>query len=352
MRVADQFLFGYDDGHRLLGGSRELDAQTMVELLGATDAAMAEDSVPLVTGLALARSHEFAFAVTWGAREASRPGAVWAHALIVEAAALHERRSVEVLLGLPRRPAEDGSDLDRYREALPLDGVAPAPASYLPPQPLELELLAEVTLAAYQPDGEGIVVADDLGAGARALLALWSAQWPDLRAGFSFRTRELVRPGASEFDVTLARKVRGVGAEAPAPARAAAQPWLAAVANDATTFAPSRLREFLWAFGPMEPRDPRRLRALATLWLSVSERDGAAVRAALERDWPARERGAALKQALFGEGNDDWWSLDERSRVNNLLGASPSIWDVEGLRLEQRTRALAKVGALRGARRG
>jgi len=41
VRAAHQFLFGYDDGHRLLAGSRDLPHATAVALLSATDAAMA-----------------------------------------------------------------------------------------------------------------------------------------------------------------------------------------------------------------------------------------------------------------------------------------------------------------------
>ena len=51
--VAHQLLFGYDDGHRLLAGSRELPAQTLLALLGASDAAMEAQSAPLLTGVAL-----------------------------------------------------------------------------------------------------------------------------------------------------------------------------------------------------------------------------------------------------------------------------------------------------------
>ena len=187
MRAADQFLFGYEDGHRLLTGSRELPSATLVRMLGATDAAVAPDSAPLVTGLALRETEEFAFCVTWTAPEARRPGAVWSHALVVGEAQLRDPHACDVLVGLPRRPSADASDLDTYRAPLPLDR-APASPSYLPPAPLDLELLENLISTAYSPT-DGIVVDQNLAAGARALLVLWRAQWPELRAGFSFRTR-------------------------------------------------------------------------------------------------------------------------------------------------------------------
>ena len=313
VRAADQFLFGYDDGHRLLIGSRELSPATAVALLGATDAAMTEDTAPLVTGVALPDSNEFAFAVTWSAPETPRPGAVWAHALIVGEDALRDPLTLEVLLGLPRRPPIGGSELEGYRAPVALDGVAAVTPSYLPPEPPERELLGSLAFAAYDPGGGRTVVHENLAGAAKALLALWRAQWPDLRAGFSFRTRDLVRKGASDFDLTVTRKIRGVASEATPAAPRAAQPWLRGVIADAAAAAPTPLREFLCTFGPLEPCDPRRLAALATLWLSVGARDAEAARAQLARDWPAPESGAALKQVLFGSENDSWWSVQTRA---------------------------------------
>ncbi len=195
MRTADQFLFGYHDGHRLLCGSRALSSDTAVALLGATDPALGEDGAPLVTGLALTEAREFALCVSWSAPEIPRPGAVWAHALIVEEATLSAPHALDVLLGLPRRPAGDGRDLDSYRTPIALDGVAPAAASYLPPQPVDRELVGRLVRAAYDPAVDRTVAEAELPAAATGLVALWRAQWPQMRARFSFRTRDSVREG-------------------------------------------------------------------------------------------------------------------------------------------------------------
>jgi hypothetical protein len=203
--------------------------------------------------------------VTWSASELPRPGAVWAHALVVGAAELAEPGTLEVLLGLPRRPSRDVAYLGSYRTPISLDGASPSAPSYLPAEPLDREVLARLAFAAYDPHGEGTVAHEDLGGAAKALLALWRAQWPALRAAFSFRTREVVRPGTRDFDLTVTRKIRGQGGESP-PGAAGTEPWLQGLVEDAAAGAPTPLGDWLAAFGPLEAADPRRLAALAKLW--------------------------------------------------------------------------------------
>lgn len=217
MSVADQFLFGYDDEHRLLIGSRELSAETAVALMGATDATMSEDCPALLTGLALPQSQEYAFCVTWSAPEAPRPGAVWVHALIVDQLSLQEPYALETLIGLPQRPAEGTARLLHYGVRLSLDDAPQTPGyvAHGPPDPELLERMKDVVRA----PGDAVMACDDLAEAGGAVLALWIAHWPPLRAGFSFRTREVARHGASEFDLTVARKLRGGGGAEAAPAR-------------------------------------------------------------------------------------------------------------------------------------
>jgi GTPase-associated protein 1 len=306
VRVADQFLFGYDDGHRLLAGSRELPGRTALALLEATDAAMSQDADPLVTGLALRERREYAFCVTWSAPEAPRPGAVWAHALIVGEAELDDP-ALDVLIGLPRCPAPGAGDFSEYLTPLELEGVVPAAPGYLPGRALDRDLLERLALNAYGRRSDPIVVHDELADAASVLVALWRAQWPALRAAFSFRTREVVREGPSEFDLTVARRIRGTHTET-APGARPLPSWLKPVTDDAVAATPKPLRDWLLTFGPLEPPEPSRLAALAALWPAVVARDAAAARRQLERDWPAKHAGTALKRVLFAPENDDWWA--------------------------------------------
>ena len=357
MSVADQFLFGYDDGYRLLAGSRELDPQTLVTLLGATDAPISEGAGPLLTALALPGSGEYAFCATWSAPEAPRPGAVWAHALVVDADALGDKQCFETLIGLPRRPADGAADIERYGVELELEGegeeegafagagegaregadagagagagagqsagaVAGADQggahAHLGAVAPDAALLARLASAAYGGGGERILAHGDSGEAARALVALWRAQWPALRAAFSFRVREVAREGASAFDLTVARRIRGRDGEPDvegASADVPSAPWVLALCDDAGAAAATPLRDFLATFGPFEPSKPERLGALARLWTAVAARDAQAARDALARDWPSPERGTMLKRALFHRDNAGWWSGEAGSPV-------------------------------------
>jgi hypothetical protein len=304
--VADQFVFGYRNGHCLLSGSRELTPESLAALLSVTDAAMADGSQPLITGLALKHTAEYALIVTWSAAEVARPGAVWAHALIVAEASLHDPHAIDVLLGLPRRPTPGVVDLARYGEPLALDG-APARPSYLPSTPVARELLGRLAVAAYAPGAGRLITGEDLGGAAKAVLALWRAQWPELRSAFSFRTREVIRAGAPGFDLTVARRVRDSGAASSPVAAPPVPAWVDAVVDDAVAATPTPLRNFLWAFGPREPREPSRLAALAGLWLCIVARDAAGARARVHRDWNGPP-GDQLKRILFAREHDAWWA--------------------------------------------
>ena len=158
----------------------------------------------------------------------------------------------------------------------------------------------------------------DSAEAARALVALWRAQWPGLRAAFSFRVREVAREGASAFDLTVARRIRGRDGETDeevASAEVPAPPWVLALCEDAGAAAATPLRDFLATFGPFEPSRPERLGALARLWTAVAARDAQAARDALGRDWPSPERGTMLKRALFHRDNAGWWSGEASSPV-------------------------------------
>ncbi|HLW95556.1 MAG TPA: hypothetical protein VKS25_09280 [Solirubrobacteraceae bacterium] len=339
MSVAHQLLFGYDGGHRLLAGSRELPADTLLLLQGATDAAMNADSPALVTAVALPAADEYAFCVTWPAPEMPRAGAVWGHVLLVSAADLGDAGHFQALLGLPRRPLDAASDLASYNSPLDLGAPTGVSLEQLAPLASDRDVLERIVAAVYGSSDSAVCVHPDLAAGTRAMLAVWSGQWPKLRAGFSFRTRELFRASPSSFDLTVAAKVSGGGAVAPAAEAERTPRWVAAIVEDLLTNARTPLREFLWTFGPDGAPDRVALRRLAKLWTRVAAGDPTRVRNYLERRWPERS-GGDLKYALFGAGQDRWWALDERTRVRTLVHAGGDAWDRDGLELKRRARAL------------
>jgi hypothetical protein len=90
------------------------------------------------------------------------------------------------------------------------------------------------------------------------------------------------------------------------------------------------------------------LRRLAGLRLHVAAEDAPRARAHLERYWPKPRSGAALKRALFGRDNNDWWWLDEPTRVISLLQAAKPAWDLDELELAERARVLVEARQLPG----
>jgi GTPase-associated protein 1, N-terminal domain type 1 len=337
--TAAQLLFGYDDGHRLLASSRQLDPETLLRLQGATDAALSSDCPPLVTGVALPKVSEYAFCVTWPAPELPRAGAVWGHVLMVGAGELAVGAHAQALLTLPRRPASREPDFSPYSDALELETPDREVLAQLAPREPDRVLLERVIAASYGSRESAICVHDDLGAATRALLALWGGQWPQLRAEFSFRTRQEIRDEASSFDLTVAAKVRGDGDYPPVAEQERTPAWIAALTEDLLADTATPLREFLWSFGPAGSPDRLALRRLAKLWIRVAAGEPARVRAYLERHWPGPSEGAQLKFALFGSTQNRWWRLDERTRVRTLLEGKRDAWAGEELELRHRARA-------------
>ena len=340
--AVDQFLFGYNSGHRLIAGSRELAPPTLVRLLGATDAAMTPRCPPLVTGLPLPEIGRFALCVTWAATEMPRVGAVWAHVIVADESHLRDPRAFAALIGLPRRPQTADEDLTAYTIRLSSDGLEPRAPRYTNGRSVDPALLHRLALAAYGGGLTTVVVHEDAAGAAAAAISLWAAQWPELRAVFAFRTREIARLDRSEFNLTVAAKIRGhddPSAEWPS----SKQPrWAAAIAADAASDRGGRLREFLWTYGSQESPEPTRVRALAGLWVRVEAGDVEGARTHLERYWPLPRAGAALKLALFGRSHNRWWSAGERERVAALLSSRHETWDLAELDLTGRVRVLAR----------
>ncbi|HLW96212.1 MAG TPA: hypothetical protein VKS25_12615 [Solirubrobacteraceae bacterium] len=340
MSRADQFVFGYDEGHRLLIASREVPRAVLVQLLVATDAVMSPDCPPLITGLPLPDTAEFALAITWPDPRAARAGAVCSHVLLLDAAALAVPGTVEALVRLARNPA--GASLEEFVGPLRLDGgVSAVQPGLLSGRGPKVEVLESFLEVACRSDGPGVVIHAALDDAARAMIVIWSALWPALRSRFSFRTRELVTAEQTDFALTAALRLSGGSAagtrtERPPPA------WVEELARVVNSPVQGRLAAFLAEFGPAEVPVPLRLRRLAELWTAVAAADVEAARDQIEAHWPDPESGAALKQALFGGRAREWWPVAERDRVAALLGTRHPTWDLIELDLTGRVRALAR----------
>ena len=319
----DQLVFGYEEGHRMLGGSTEIPAASLAILLGATDAPVESSKDRLVTGLPIDEIARYALCFTWSAPESPRPGAVWSHVLLVKPQYFELSASVSLLRELARKP--ELSDLEHYNTHL---SCGSEKASI---KAASLSLVEAIVTAVYG-EGEPVVVHENLAESEQALFAVWEAQWPQLRSRFEFRTRESVRM-SSPGGVVVARRVRGMTRQRESPKRDA---WVTQLTDSIATQRALPIRRFLGTFGPTDSPEASTVSALARLYYHVESENCTAVRDVLESRYPDRRSGRELKKQLFGRPRGSWWAVSEASRLGAILGASVDAWELDGLDLERR----------------
>ncbi|MET4092915.1 hypothetical protein [Bradyrhizobium sp. S3.5.5] len=129
----------------------------------------------------------------------------------------------------------------------------------------------------------------------KAILAVWSQQWPRLRAEFSFRTAVMSgRRLKNNFAVQ-------VSASAVADTRPHGN-WVEAAAWDATSVAVTPLRRFLWRYGRDMAFPRTRFRELVDLFLIAEQRDELPLRVAqhVTEAMPELADGEVLKRDILG----------------------------------------------------
>ena len=323
----DHLVFGYEEGHRLLGGSRRIPGDALAVLLGATDAPIESSKDRLVTGFPLDAIARYALCFTWNAPELPRPGAVWSHVLLVESRHFERPGIISVLKRLGRRPELLG--LGYYSTQIDLGNEEARGGA----QPFSVSsALVESIATAVYGDGKPIVVHGNVAESEAALFAVWEAQWPELRARFEFRTRESTRAFSSS-GVVVARRVQGMVRHGTVAQRTACTALLVeAIARKQG----SPLHRFLREFGPADRPETDTVGWLARLYCYVEAEDYAAVRDALEARYCGQHDGRRLKEELFGQPEGSWWTVTEAVRLGTILGAACDAWDLETLALERR----------------
>ena len=318
----DQLVFGYDEGHRLLGGSTEIPSTVLSVLLGATDAPIGGSRDRLVTGFPLEAIARYALCFTWNAPERPRPGAVWSHVLLVEFEHFESPGAIGSLRNLACRPELRG--LEHYDTQLRFQSghatVGAVPRSLL-----------EAIVTAVYGGGGPVVVHGDLAEAERALFTIWEAQWPELRSRFEFRTRESARVSFGG-GVVVARRVRGLTRHDKSPQRKA---WMVALTDSIVT-QEAPLHRFLGRFGPCDVPETSTVGWLTRLYRQVESGDCGGVRDALENRYSGRREGRELKEQLFGRSEGSWWTVSEVDRLRAILQANCDAWDMEGLGLKGR----------------
>jgi len=324
--VIDQALLGYDRGHRLLASSLKLprDAEAALVALSDTDVRHGRR----LTGMPMASFDRYALIATWPAPDAGRPGAVWAHALLIDTNAFHKFRVSDLVALL--QPPRHGAPSSSYSEPLPVRRVQRRPP---PPPERDVYLCARALYASKVPHAH----VKDPQAAEDAVLALWSAQWPELQARFSFALRSASYRSRRRHDLLV---LTGEGSPPPRPH--GDDRWLMTLAGE---LAERRgdLTAWLARFGPQEPPRTASVRALARIWSTVHEEHVPQLLAALAERYPTPEDHAEMKLAVLGRSGD-WWAVSESARLTGLLCSPAHAWDLTQLDFERRLTEECRAG--------
>jgi hypothetical protein len=336
MTIVQQAVFGYDHGHRLLGGSFDLAPGQTRLLREISDARFSSQTERYVAVLPLPEARLVAAVATWPAPEAPRIGSVWGHVLMIEASQLTVIRDLTVLLAAFRRPT--AGTLAGYMVPLDLSSVAPRTKVDWPPV-AEVE---RVVVAAYATDNPVALRVHEPQRYEEVLFSLWSHQWPALRQHFSFRTRgEAVGASIERFSLQLAERISPQASSFLPTEVADEQPWVSAIAQNLRSSGCDTER-FLWRYGSVD--SPRR--SQVPLMFEVDRLIGSARSAeevvALVADrYPRASQMGELKQSLLGRrlGSDAIWPASEAKRLRLALGVSGAV-DLDRLEVWPRLQEL------------
>jgi hypothetical protein len=291
MTNAHQLVHGYDNGHRLLAGSRSpgpvalrlidrlSDATSPARSAGPTDSGR-------LTGYPLPGG-EYALAMTWPDLAASRPNTVWTHTLVLPRAALSVS-DLRPLAALLRHPA-GRHDLDAYTSPIEL----PPPSQYAT-TPTAGPAARDVLNALYGPEPTGLAACRAGDDPAELCLGVWTQQWPRLRRRFAFSTGAPERRSLDTRPFDLAVTPPG---SRPPIAKPLPDDVLDALAADLDQ--PGPLRVFLRSCGADSSR-PEVVAALTRVWLSARRaHDPRSVLHDTVRQAPSPDGLRRLKRALL-----------------------------------------------------
>ncbi len=293
---ADQCLFGYQDGHRLLATSMPLgeEAPMLTQLSDLAPDTVFGASEGYWTGLPVPGIGQYALMRTWPAPEMPRPGCVWTHVILLDPVVLEKVVDLSTLRPLARRP-HSIDDLAAYGRSLALwDPPAALPRTLaLPPSDALRRLIASLygsTDPAVAAGAPGML--DD------AVFAVWSQQWPRLRRNLRFQTA-----ASRTFQPTPGARLDLIQVLADALPTTQGGPdkdreWLAAAVADIERGG-GPFRDTLWRYGQDVRRQRGSFRPLCEVEIvRASSCDNAGVRLlrTIADAFPERDDAATLKQ--------------------------------------------------------
>lgn len=348
----EQALFGYRHGHEMIVSSSRLWAEINSIVLPFTDRPTAASRSKLdswLTAFPLTDRGLYYIGKSWAAAAAEhlRPGAVWTHGLIVEAAALETIGDLRLLLPVFRRPTLS-IEVARFQESLaiaPLERWSESDTREMP-----LGLYAATLLALYRaPESEPVFVEwpEKNGDPDLAVLTLWNGQWPASRQDLSFATYAVNAPSprGRPFDLVFARteELRRLEPQHVVAAGDSEQPQELAFLARCMFQSSEPLEEYRLAFRDHLdlPARPRQSAAGAALALEKAFQ-GAALDTVgqLASVLPRLHEAPGFKQAVLGPGGLLAKSAGEAATIEAIAIAGDDALDAGALELVPRTAGL------------
>lgn len=275
-----QGLFGYQDGHRLLATSGELDAESAITVLTLSDLATSSSDVGpgYWTGVPLPRIKSYALIRTWLAPEMPRPGCVWSHVLYIKSADMGRIPDLGAVARLANYPTRPLSFAD-YQSPLgfQVDGSSPSGTQRFTRENA-LQVLRRIYLR--HDDKRAKISREALDA---VTFGIWSQQWPRLRRSFAFRTtgqgqypssvRELVTNRAEAEFLSGGESYDGP------------RDWEEVAIEDLFDVQDGAFRQFVWRYGSDLRHSRDRFVFLARLFVAMQTKElsGPPLRALLDR---------------------------------------------------------------------
>jgi hypothetical protein len=189
----DQTLHGYDNGHRLLAASLQLEPRDERALLSMSDLSgprAVENFLDYLTGYMLPGGSHYAVAKTWYATEMERPGCVWTHTFLIPKESIRDVRTLHFVQDKFFRPRLRSG----YRYA---DKLAVSSDDFVKDDSADSLGLADDSIlcgieALYSSSDSMVALLATSGRQYEELsLRLWSQLWAEVRTELSFCTGSL-----------------------------------------------------------------------------------------------------------------------------------------------------------------
>ncbi len=356
-RLVHQSLHGYSDGHRLIESSIDCPADVARLMLRMSDLS-GGNVVPgfddYLTAFPLKQIGMYAFAKTWLAPEMPRPGCVWTHTLMFSEFQL-DFLSLESFLRLFRRP-QFRKDSGLYIKPMVIEAQDESPAS----NENCSERLAEakrVLAAFYKPSSPAVILPSKSSLEHQSLvLALWSQQWPNLRATTTFSTGSLSSRSfdGRPFDIQCVpiSVVREAQREISSTAGSEVlisdnvsmlmPDWVDEAAKDLLGVRGLGFRDFLWDVGSSESVRPA-FERFARIYHELNQTGSGNIVEILGQNFPQASQGSALKIKMLGGEESLRPAGPDEAELLTSLGTTEyfSAFDAAALRLGERG---AKLG--------